>query len=126
MYLQIHYEKDGQFLLVLGGYQIFMLSTSFDFFNSFWELAWIFYSISIFIIYDICQGYQISFKKSKIGSHIFKYCKKKYTPDIQGGYHIMDNKIQEFYYKHAYKVMKLQIINYMSTSSCCYAHLILF
>ncbi len=24
----------------------------------------------------------------------------------------MDNKIHEFYYKHAYKVMKIQITNY--------------
>jgi len=48
----------------------------------------------------------------KIGSQIFEYCIKKNPPNIQDRYHIMDNKIHEFYYKHAYKVMKIQITNY--------------
>jgi hypothetical protein len=80
-----------------------------------WLGSFIPFQFSSFTIY--VKDIKLLFKNQKIGSHIFEYHKKQCPPNIQGSYDIMDNKIQEFYYKHAYKVMKLQI-------TCPQAHVV--
>jgi hypothetical protein len=119
MHLQIHYEKNGQVLLVLQWVDIKFLCyppvpiSLIAFKNRLG--SFIPFQFSSFTIY--VKDIKFLFFNQKLDPTILNIVENNIHQIFQGNYHIMDNKIQEFYYKHAYKVMKLQI-------TCPQAHVI--